>query len=126
LRSFWVGCAAGFSPAAKPQVLLTARPLMAFTPAKIAFIADLRGGADDYEDFYCASIEWDWDDGTKSESAADCEPYQAGKSQIRRHFTAEHTYDMADSYKPTFKLKKRNKIVGLAKVEIEVRPGLVP
>jgi len=110
--------------AGKPQVVLTATAIVAFTPAKISFTADLRGGADDYEDFYCASAEWDWDDGTRSEASADCDPYQAGKSEIRRHFTTQHTYDVADNYQPTFRLKKRSKVVAQVKTEVEVRPGL--
>lgn len=108
----------------KPQVVLTAAPTVAFTPAKVRFVVDLRGGADDYEEFYCAAVVWDWDDGTTSEAAADCDPYQAGTSTIRRHFTAEHTYDLAGNYRPTFSLKKRNKVVGHAKANIEVRSGM--
>lgn len=113
-------------PTDRPQVILVARPVVAFVPAKIAFSADLRGGADDYEEFYCASVEWEWGDGTRSESASDCEPYQPGKSEIRRHFTAEHAYDIADNYQPAFRLKKGTKVVGQAKVDIEIRPGLRP
>lgn len=107
----------------KPQIVLTARPVLAFTPARIKFSADLRGGADDYEDFYCAEVEWDWDDGTSSQHAGDCDPYRPGKSEIKRHFTAEHTYDVANAYRPAFRLKKRNKVVGQARADVEVRPG---
>lgn len=108
----------------KPEVILTANPVLGFTPAKIRFSAALRGGDDDYEEFYCASVEWDWDDGTTSESTADCDPYQPGKSRIRRNYTAQHTYDVADNYHPAFRLKKRNKVVGQAKADVEIRPGL--
>ena len=37
-------------------------------------------------EFYCPGIEWDWGDGTESESSEDCEPYQAGVSTIKRRF----------------------------------------
>ena len=60
--------------------------------------AELRGGADDYEEFYCGSVEWDWGDDTKSESKTDCEPYEAGKSEIKRRFTIDHTYNIAGEY----------------------------
>jgi hypothetical protein len=110
----------------KPQVFLAATPTVAFPPAKIRFTADLRGGDDDFEEFYCASVEWEWDDGTTSESAADCEPYEAGRSRIVRHFTAEHKYDAPDNYHPAFRLKKRGKVVAQAKADVEVRPGLQP
>ena len=54
--------------------------------------AEIKGGANDYEDFYCASVEWEWGDDTKSESKADCDPYEAGKSEIKRRFVMEHTF----------------------------------
>lgn len=120
----FVALTAAQAPTAKkPEVVLTANPVLGFTPAKVRFSAALRGGDDDYEPFYCASIEWEWDDGTRSESTADCEPYEAGKSHIRRAYTAEHTYDAPDAYRPTFRLKKRNKVVAQATTDIEVRPG---
>lgn len=107
----------------KPEIALVARPLMAFTPAKITFSADLRGGDDDYEELYCASVEWEWDDGTKSESSADCDPYQPGRSQIRRHYVAIHTYNTDDDYRPVFRLKKKDKVVASAVIDVKVRPG---
>ena len=119
-----LGLSADQAPAGrKPEVTLTATPIMAFIPAKISFSAAIRGGDDDYEEFYCASVEWDWDDGTTSEAASDCEPYQPGKSRIRRNYTAHHNYDVADTYHPAFRLKKKNKVVSQARADIEVRPG---
>jgi hypothetical protein len=76
----------------KPSIRLKANPPVAFSPGHIAFSAELIGGSDDYADFYCASVEWDWGDGTKSEVKADCEPYEPGKSEIQRRFVGEHTF----------------------------------
>jgi hypothetical protein len=55
-------------------------------------VAELKGGANDFRDFYCATIEWDWGDGTRSESQAECEPYQAGRSEITRRYVHEHAF----------------------------------
>src|SRR5262245_15489055 len=85
----------------KPSVSLKVTPNVAIAPAKIRVVAELKGGADDYEDFYCPTIEWDWDDETKSESSKDCEPYVAGRSVITRRFSAEHTYQESGMYKAT-------------------------
>ena len=53
---------------------------MAVSPARVVASADVDGGPDDFEEFYCASVEWDWGDDTKSNNAADCDPYEPGKS----------------------------------------------
>ena len=47
---------------------------------------------DDFEEYYCPTIDWEWGDDTTSESTADCEPYEAGKSEIKRRFTVEHVF----------------------------------
>ena len=72
----------------KPSISLRANPPVGFSPLRVVVTAELKGGANDYEDFYCASVEWDWGDDTKSESKADCDPYEAGKSEIKRRFVA--------------------------------------
>jgi hypothetical protein len=86
-----VASAAG-GVAEKPKLTLKANPMMAFSPARIVVTGELTGGANDNQDFYCAGVQWEWDDGTFSEEIADCEPYHAGKSEIQRHFTTDHTY----------------------------------
>src|SRR5919108_1015942 len=67
----------------KPSITLKASPPVGFTPLRVVVTAELKGGANDYEDFYCASVEWDWGDDTKSETKADCDPYEPGKSEIK-------------------------------------------
>ena len=108
----------------KPSLSLRATPNVGFTPIRIAFVVEVKGGPDDYEDFYCATIEWEWGDGTESEESVDCEPYQAGKSEIRRRFMKDHRYHMADEYRVQFRLKKAGKVVGGASTSLRLRPGL--
>lgn len=108
----------------KPSVSLRATPPMAFSPARVRVTADIRGGADDYEEFYCPTIEWEWGDGTISENTEDCEPYEAGKSTIRRRFSAEHVYRQAGNYRVVFKIKRKDKTVAAANASVQVRPGL--
>lgn len=108
----------------KPSISVKANPSVAFAPARVIVAADLKGGSDDYEQFYCATVTWDWGDGTESETATDCEPYEPGKSEIRRHFTVEHRYDIPGEFRIVFKLKRVNKVVGAGSTTIRVRPGL--
>jgi hypothetical protein len=116
--------AAGSDKKAKPSVSVRASPTIGFSPAHMVLTAELKGGADDYEDFYCASIEWDWGDDTKSESHADCEPYEAGKSEIKRRFVIDHTYTFSGDYRVQFRLKQKNKVVGSGSADVKIRPGI--
>lgn len=108
----------------RPSLSLKASPSVSFSPAKVTLRAELRGGQNDFETYYCAGVEWDWDDGTKSENAYDCEPFEAGKSEIRRVFTVQHTYDQSGSYRVHFRLKQGNKVVAQINTQVQVRPGL--
>jgi hypothetical protein len=107
----------------KASISLKASPSMGFSPARVVATADVRGGPNDSEELYCASVEWVWGDDTKSESKADCDPYQAGTSEIRRRYTQEHTYYTAGNYRIEFYLKQKNKRVLGGRTSVTVRPG---
>jgi hypothetical protein len=109
---------------ARPALALKATPSVSFSPAKVTLRAELRGGQNDFETYYCAGVEWDWDDGTKSENSYDCEPFEAGKSEIRRVFTVQHTYEQSGTYRVHFRLKQGNKVVAQVNSQVQVRPGL--
>ena len=108
----------------KPSVALKATPPLGFAPLKVRVIVDIKGGADDYADFYCASVEWDWADGTTSGTSEDCDPYEPGKSTIQRRFTAEHTFREGGDYDVAFRLKQKSKIVGFSKGMVRVKSGI--
>ena len=107
----------------RPKITLKAQPVISMAPSRVVLTAELVGGANDFEDFYCAAVEWEWGDGTKSESSTDCAPYESGKSEIKRRFTVEHVFRMG-AYRVMFHLKRHDKSVGMATVSIQVRPGL--
>ena len=107
----------------RPQVKLRAQPVIAMAPARIVLTAELVGGANDFEEFYCTGVEWEWGDGTHSESSSDCAPYEPGKSEIKRRYTVEHVF-RAGAYRVMFHLKRSNRSVGNASVNIQIRPGL--
>ena len=105
----------------RPKLTMRSSPVMAFAPAMITLTAELKDGDDDFADYYCASIEWDWDDGTRSESSDDCDPYEAGKSQIKRRFSIQHKYNIEGVYNVQVRLKQRDKTVAAARSRITVR-----
>jgi hypothetical protein len=109
--------------AKRPQVKLRAQPVISMAPSRVVLTAELVGGADDFEDFYCPTVQWEWGDGTRSESTNDCAPYEPGKTEIKRRFTVEHVFRMG-AYRVMFRLKRRDKAVAFATVSIQVRPGL--
>ena len=125
--------ASGSAGHARPQILISiflqddaelrlrATPRVAFAPASILFIGEIRGGADDNEDLYCASIEWDWDDDTTSATIPDCEPYEPGISKIRRRFSVRHNFDYGGRYQVRLHLKQDDDIIMSARTRVEVR-----
>lgn len=108
----------------KPSLSLRATPVAGFAPLRVRVTVDLRGGADDYQDLYCAGVEWDWGDDLKSGNSEDCAPYVAGTSEIRRRYSAEHVYRYEGTYKLTLRLKQRDRVVASGSATVEVRPGL--
>ena len=111
------------SEAKRPTINVRTTPAMGFTPLRVRAAAELRDGSDDYADFYCATAEWDWGDGTVSENTGDCDPYQAGKSTIERSFRSDHVYRQAGSYRIAFRLKQKSRVVGSGVASVQVRSG---
>jgi len=108
----------------KPSLSLKATPAVSFAPARVVVVAEVKGGADDHEEFYCPTVEWEWGDFTTSTAEADCEPFEAGKSQIRRRYTVEHQFKNPGSFRIRLMLKKGTKVVANANALVQVRPGL--
>jgi hypothetical protein len=108
----------------KPSLSLRATPPAGFSPLRVRVVVDVRGGADDYAEFYCPSIEWDWGDGTISESSEDCDPYEAGKTSIKRRFSAEHVFRSSGLYQVYFRLKQRDRTIATANSNVQVRAGV--
>ena len=108
----------------KPSLSLKATPPIAFSPARVRAVAEIRGGPDDYEEFYCPTIEWEWGDGTSSENASDCNPYEAGKSSIKRRFSAEHIYRLPGNFRVMFRIKRKDKILATTSTNVQIRPGV--
>jgi hypothetical protein len=118
----------------KPSISLRANPPIGFSPLRVVVTAEIKGGDNDYQDFYCATVQWEWGDETRSETAADCDPYEPGKSEIKRRYIQEHTFrgystDMRGApsgpmqYRVKFNLKQKNKVVGSAQTVVEIRTG---
>lgn len=106
----------------RPKLSLKAQPSVGISPARVTLTAELSGGANDFQEYYCPTIVWDWADDTESESTYDCGPYEAGKSEIRRRFTAQHTF-RAGAHKVWVRLKRSDKVLVSASVNIHIQPG---
>jgi len=107
----------------RPRLTLKAQPSMGTAPLRVTMLADLAGGANDLEEFYCATAIWDWGDGGSSEKSTDCEPYEKGKSEIRRRYAEEHTFRRTGYYRVYFALEKRDKEIITGWVNIAVQAG---
>ena len=107
----------------KPSLSLKANPPAGFAPLRVHLSVDVRGGANDYADFYCPTVQWDWDDGTISENSEDCNPYEAGKSSIQRRYSADHTFRLSGDYRLAFRLKQKDRVIASATTTLTVRAG---
>ena len=108
----------------KPSLSLKATPPVGFSPLRVRLVVDVSGGSDNYEEFYCPSIEWDWGDGTVSGNSEDCDPYQSGKSTIKRRYSIEHVFRQPGTFQVFFRLKQRDRVIAASSSNIQVRPGV--
>jgi hypothetical protein len=108
----------------KPSVSLRTSPTFGFAPLRIVVTAELKGGSSDNEELYCPEVEWVWGDDTRFEAEQDCDPYEAGKSEIKRRYIVSHTYQFAGTFQVEFYLKQNDKRVLGGKTTVNVRPGL--
>ena len=107
----------------RPRIILRAQPNVGRVPMHSIFSAELVGGADDFEDFYCPTVSWEWSRGNASQSGSDCEPYEPGKSVIKRRYSTEHTFRNSGTFRVYFSLMRRDKEVGTAFINVVVQPG---
>jgi hypothetical protein len=108
----------------KPSLSLKASPAVSFAPSRVVVVAEVKGGPDDFEEFYCPTVEWEWGDITTSTAEADCDPYSPGKSSIKRRYTVEHRFKDPGAYKIILRLKKGTKVIASANTQVQVRAGL--
>ena len=108
----------------KPSISLKASPTTGFAPTRVVMTAEIKGGADDFADFYCPSVEWVWGDDTKAESKVDCDPYEAGKSEIKRRYVFDRVFQSPGNFRVEFRLKQKDKVVGAGSTTVTIRPGI--
>jgi hypothetical protein len=108
----------------RATLTLKAAPKFSFSPARVVLSAELKGGSNDTDEYYCPSIEWEWGDDTRSESTRDCEPFQAGKSSIQRRWTASHTFNTAGAYRIILRLRRGTKTIVAGNAQVQVKAGL--
>jgi hypothetical protein len=107
-----------------PSLSVKASPAIAFSPARVVVTADLKGGANDAEEYYCPTIEWEWGDGTVSDQSLDCDPYEPGKTEIKRRFIADRIFHSSGDFRISLKLKRRDKVIAAASTYVKIRPGV--
>jgi hypothetical protein len=108
--------------AEKPQFNVRATPRVALSPTMVFATAELAEG-DKAEEYYCAEVLWDWDDGARSAHGQDCPAYEAG-APVQRRFTARHAYRQAGVYRVRVTLLRSGRPLTAANTTVNVRPGL--
>jgi len=102
----------------RPVLKLRATPGVSFAPANVLLIAELVGG-DTVEEFYCPEVVWDFDDGRRSTSQSECEPF-GGDSSLERRFLVRQSYAHPGEYRPTITLRRADGVVARAAVTVLV------
>jgi len=94
---------------------LRVTPAVSFSPARIRASAELKVPDDRMSEFYCAAVEWDWGDLTESEESNECEPYEAGVSDVtrRRSPRVMHSESPLSTTLSTAKCEARRILSGL-------------
>ena len=108
----------------RPKITVRASPQAGFSPLRIVLTAELKGGDNDYQEFYCPTVEWIWGDDTRAQTTGDCDPYEAGKSEIRRRYTVSRVFNISGEYRVEFRLKQKDKYVGSGSILVRVQPGV--
>nr|AIF14885.1 hypothetical protein [uncultured marine thaumarchaeote KM3_68_B04] len=116
-----LGTAAGQDDDGDARLRLRATPNVAFAPASVLFVGQIRGGPDDNEELYCPTVEWEWDDDTISSQTVDCDPFEPGVTEIQRRFSVRHTFDYAGQYDVRLHLKQGDDVVITSRVRVEIR-----
>jgi hypothetical protein len=103
----------------RPRLDLRATPRLAFSPVRVFFVAELKGG-DDVEEFYCPGLEWEWGDGSRSGTESDCTPFEPG-GEVQRFYSAHHAYRAPGEYEIKLRMKRQDHTVALATVSVVVQ-----
>ena len=48
----------------RPKLSLKAQPNVGIAPVRVVLTAELTGGANDFQEYYCPTVLWDWADGS--------------------------------------------------------------
>jgi hypothetical protein len=108
----------------RPSISLKANPATGFAPTRVVLTAELKGGLNDYAEYYCPSIEWNLGDDTRAESKIDCDPYEAGKSEIKRRYVLDRVFQIPGEFRVEFRMKQKDRVVGHGSTIVRIRPGL--
>jgi len=104
---------------AQPRLELRTARRIVFSPVEAFFVAELEGG-DEIEEFYCPELVWEWGDGSRSVRQSDCAPFGPNR-ELQRLFTARHVYRYGGHHAVRLTLRKAERPIASASVNIDVR-----
>ena len=105
----------------RPSVSLRAAPRVAVAPARIVFTIELKGG-EDGEALHCLTLKFDWGDGTRSESQAECAPLSERDGKVQRVFSGDHEYGERGNRVVRATLLKGERVIGSDSVTVNIAP----
>ena len=122
------GALAGFGGDDKdkrPKISVKANPAMGISPARVVVSADLNGGANDYEEYYCAGGRVGMG---RRYAVEQCRPIATRTKPARARSSAGSPPITSTAWPAItaiqFRLKKKDKPIAAASTSVKIRPGL--
>ena len=107
----------------KVELILKASTTEGIAPLTVNVWAELIGGPDNNERFYCARQEFDWGDGQRTVAQPGCLPYSPDVTIMRR-YEIDYTYTEPGTYRVRFTLNdlQSNEVTIVVKPPQEATP----
>jgi len=102
------------------SVFMKPTGMRSYSPASVRLRAELEGTPEDPEEYYCLEEEWVWGDETESSYEPDCDPYEEG-AELKRIFTATHTFRYPGTYRIYLRLNRGKKIILTGQTTVQLR-----
>jgi len=117
--------------AGKPKVELKPTPQFALlgigsrASATVRFRLSVKDAGN--EDFYCPRVEWEWEDGTRSEEESDCPEFaSAAPADHDKSWTKSHAFWEPGSHVIRARLYKGDRLIRTIETKVEVSGESVP
>ena len=103
--------------AKRPKISLRAQPPVGVAPFRVVLTGELQGGADDFEEVYCPTVEWVWGDAHDVRVDARLRAVRSGQEPDQATLHDRTHVSREGAYKVYIHLKRKDKLVASASID---------